>query len=77
MITIIGDFLLFSAKKIGVILKNQCYDPNFTKIINICTKNDTFSQTFWRKYFQNYQKSVPGHPEHWPQVSRANVATSS
>jgi hypothetical protein len=29
MITIFGDFCQFSAKKIGVFLKNQCYDQFF------------------------------------------------
>jgi hypothetical protein len=29
MITIFCDFWQFSAKKIGVFLKNQCYDQNF------------------------------------------------
>jgi hypothetical protein len=29
MITILCDFLQFSAKKICVFLKNQCYDQNF------------------------------------------------
>jgi hypothetical protein len=29
MITILCDFWRFSAKKIGVFLKNQCYDQNF------------------------------------------------
>jgi hypothetical protein len=31
MITIFGDFCLFSAKKIGVFLKNQCYDQILEK----------------------------------------------
>jgi hypothetical protein len=31
MITIFCDFYPFSAKKIAVFLKNQCYDQNFSK----------------------------------------------
>jgi hypothetical protein len=31
MITIFCDFRQFSPKKIGVFLKNQCYDQSFAK----------------------------------------------
>jgi hypothetical protein len=50
-------------EKIGVFLKNQCYDPNFTQISRILNKNANFFAIFckffckffrkfcWRKYF--------------------------
>jgi hypothetical protein len=39
MITIFCDFHEFSAKKISVRLKNQCYDPIFAKNSSSVSKN--------------------------------------
>jgi hypothetical protein len=33
-------------RKIGTFLKNQCHDPNFTKISSVVNKNDNFSAKF-------------------------------
>jgi leucyl aminopeptidase len=42
-------------QKIGVFLKNQCYDPNFAKSSSILNKNGNFlHQIFRRKYLKNH-----------------------
>jgi hypothetical protein len=53
MITIFCDFCQFSAKKIGVFLKNQCYDNNFLRFltifgekIGVFLKNQCYDQNF-------------------------------
>jgi hypothetical protein len=40
MVTILGDFCLFSAQKNGVLLKNQSYDNFFQKLAVFGTNND-------------------------------------
>jgi hypothetical protein len=62
MIIMICDFHQFSAKKIGVFLKNQCYDPNFAKSISIWNKNaDFFRQFLFGENILKIITSVPGH----------------
>jgi hypothetical protein len=54
MITIFRDFCQFSAKKIGVFLKNNCYDKIFAKISCILSKNaNFFAKFFGEKCFKN------------------------
>jgi hypothetical protein len=62
MITIFCDFRQFSAKKIGVFLKNQCYDQLFFKIW-LCfeTKTPIFFAEFFGKNILKTITSVPGH----------------
>jgi hypothetical protein len=51
MITIFGDFLQFFGEKIGAFLKNQCYDPFFSKSGTILNKKrQSFRQFMRRKY---------------------------
>jgi hypothetical protein len=47
MITIFWDFCLFSAKKISVFLKNQCYDQIFAKTSSSLSKK----ANIFAKYF--------------------------
>jgi hypothetical protein len=52
MVTIFCDFCRFSANKIGVFLKNQCYDKVFF-ITQLCFVSNTpiFSPIFLAKIF--------------------------
>jgi hypothetical protein len=64
MITIFCDFCQFAAK-IGVFLKNQCYDKILAYVILLCLilayvillclsqKRQFFREIFRRKYFKN------------------------
>jgi hypothetical protein len=52
MITI---FLRFLAKKIGVFLKNQCYDQNFAQFSFVLSKKrQYFRRIIRQKYFKNH-----------------------
>jgi hypothetical protein len=48
MITVFGDFSQFSAKKIGVFLKYQCYDQLFSKFSFVLNQKRQF---FFAKIF--------------------------
>jgi hypothetical protein len=53
MITIFCDFWQFSAKKIGVFLKNQCYDQIFAKTsCSLSKKTPIFSLNVSAKIFK-------------------------
>jgi ABC-type uncharacterized transport system fused permease/ATPase subunit len=55
MITIFCDFRQFSAKKIGVLPKYQCYDQLFSKFSFVLSqKRQFFRKKFRRKYFKNH-----------------------
>jgi hypothetical protein len=55
MITIFCDFPPFSAKKIGVFLKYQCYDQLFSKFSFVLRqKRQFFLKNFRRKYLKNH-----------------------
>jgi hypothetical protein len=60
MITIFCDFWQFSAKKIGVFLKNQCYDQLFSKIGSFWDKNANFFAEFFGENILKIITSVPG-----------------
>jgi hypothetical protein len=50
-----GYFCRFSAKKIGVFLKNQCYYSILQNLAMIFNQNrHYFRQFFCRKYFENH-----------------------
>jgi hypothetical protein len=52
MIAIFCDFRQFSAKKIGVFLKNQCYDQNFAGFTFVLSqKTPIFSLNLSAKIF--------------------------
>jgi hypothetical protein len=63
MITIFGDFRQFLAKKIGVFLKNHCYDHIcfiiYHNLAISTQKRQFFLQFFWQKYLKIIT-SVPG-----------------
>jgi hypothetical protein len=52
----IGPGVDFSAKKIGLFFKNQCYDHFFQKlaVCSLSKKRQYFRQIFRRKYFLNH-----------------------
>jgi hypothetical protein len=59
MITIFCDFRQFSAKKIGVFLKNQCYDQNFAYFSFVLSqKGHFFAELFGENIFK-ITTSVP------------------
>jgi hypothetical protein len=64
MITIFGDFSQFSAKKIGVFLKYQCYDQLFSKFSFVLSqKTPIFLQNFFAKFFgENIFKVITSVP---------------
>jgi hypothetical protein len=59
MIKIFCDFSKFSAK-IGVFLKNQCYDRFFSKFSIVWLKNDNFLAKFFGENILKIVTSVPG-----------------
>jgi hypothetical protein len=72
MVAIFCDFWQFSAKKIGVFLKNQCYDQLFSKFSFVLSqKHQFFRRIFRQKYFKNHNIG-PGFFEKMAQ----NVAQS-
>jgi hypothetical protein len=53
MITILGDFFQFSAEKIGVFIKYQCYDQIILKFgFVLSKKTPIFSLNFSAKIFK-------------------------
>jgi hypothetical protein len=53
MIIIFGDFCQFSTKKIGVFLKNQCYDHFFQKLAVVWAKTaNIFAKFFGENIFK-------------------------
>jgi hypothetical protein len=61
MITIFCDFWQFSAKQIGVFLKNQCYDQNVAYFSFVLSKNNAnFFAKFFCKNIFKIITSVPG-----------------
>jgi hypothetical protein len=60
MITIFCYFSQFSAKKIGVFLKNQCHDQNFAFFAFVLSQKRHFFAKKFRKYFLKIITSVPG-----------------
>jgi hypothetical protein len=47
--------LTIFGEKIGVFLKNQCYDQNFAYFSFVLSqKCQFFRQIFWRKYLKNH-----------------------
>jgi hypothetical protein len=60
MITIFGNFFQFSAEKIGVFLKYQCYDQLFFKFSFVLSqKRQVFAQFFGENILKLIT-SVPG-----------------
>jgi hypothetical protein len=54
MITIFCDFLVIFGKKIGVFLKNQCYDQIFALFsLVLSTKRQFFAKIFGENIFKN------------------------
>jgi hypothetical protein len=60
------NFLWFSTifcEKIGVFLKNQCYDQNFALFTFVFeSKRKFFRWIFWRKYFKNHNIGPGANP---------------
>jgi hypothetical protein len=54
MITIFCDFCQFSAKKLCVFLKNQCYAQIFAKNSSSLSKKAIFHRKIRRKYLKNH-----------------------
>jgi hypothetical protein len=62
MITIFCDFCTIFGKKIGVFLKNQCYDHFFQNLALFWVKNANFFAKFFGENILKIITSVPGHP---------------
>jgi hypothetical protein len=90
MITMFCDFCQFSAKIIGVFLKNQCYDHIFAKTSSSLSKNgNIFAKFFSENIFKiitsvtgftisfgNFQ-ACPLHPgEDWQEDKKLNLILS-
>jgi hypothetical protein len=61
MITIFCNFGQFSAKKIGVFIKKQCYDQNFSKFSFVLSQKSKFFAIFFEENILKLITSVPGN----------------
>jgi hypothetical protein len=64
MITIFCDFRQFFRKKIGVFLKNQCYDQNFAYFTFVLSqKRQFFAEFFGENILKSYNIGPWSSPE--------------